>query len=616
MLPLRCQDFNANFLTRYNAQRMATLISAQGLGKRSAGRALFSGLTFGIEEGEQLGLIGQNGAGKSTLLKVLAGLEKPDTGTLSVRRGLQIGYVAQEEDFPEGATVEGVLHAALATTTLDEAERATRVEIALAQCGFARREQLVTTLSGGWKKRLAIAEKLIREPELLLLDEPTNHLDLEGVEWLEALLLNANTAFVVITHDRYFLENVTTRLMDLNSAYADGYLAVNGSYSDFLEAKAAYLVAQGRRQDALESQSRVELAWLRRGARARSTKAKGRIEDAGELFAELESVKRRNAARQAMEGGFTASGRQTKELLVGKGLTKALGGRTLFEKLDIQLSPGLKLGLVGTNGSGKTTLLRILTGALAPDAGTVKQAEGLSFVFFSQDRADVDKNETLREALSPNSDTVKYRGGELHISAWAKKFGFRDEQLGSKVGVLSGGEQARVAIARLMLRSADVLILDEPTNDLDLPSLDILEEGMESFPGALILVSHDRFVLDKVCNQVLVLGEGPPTYYADYTQWADRKRPAPAPPPAKSAPSAPAAPRPGLTASERRELSKMEETILLAEEKAVAVEARMHDPDVATNATELQRIWSEELPKAKAEVERLYARWEELEAKK
>lgn len=596
---------------------MATLLSAQGIEARSAGRALFAGLTFGIEDGERLGLIGPNGTGKSTLLKALAGLGELSAGTISARRGLQIGYVAQDESFIGEQTVEQALLSALSGTTLDEAERATRVEIVLAQCDFPDRNQTAALLSGGWKKRLAIAQQLIREPDLLFLDEPTNHLDLQGVEWLEGVLESPAFAFVVITHDRYFLENVTTKLMDLNSAYAEGYLAVNGGYSDFLEAKAAYLAAQGRRQEALESQSRVELAWLRRGARARSTKAKGRIEDAGELFQELDTVKRRNAEKLAMESGFSASGRQTKELLVAKNLAKALGGRTLFSGLDLTLSPGLKLGLVGANGSGKTTLLRVLLGGLEADTGTIKRAEGLRVVFFSQGRDELDKDLTLRQSLAPASDTIQYRNSTIHVSAWAKKFGFRDEQLGAKVATLSGGEQARLAIAKLMLQSADLLVLDEPTNDLDLASLGSLEEGMESFPGALVLVSHDRYVLDKVCNQVLVLGEGAPGFYADYTQWAELRRAAQAPTPSpKTTKPTPTAPRPGLSASERRELSKMEETILTAEERVAEIEARMNDPEVATDAAELQRLWSDELPKAKAEVERLYARWEELESRK
>jgi ATP-binding cassette subfamily F protein uup len=600
---------------------MATLLSAQGIEARSGGRTLFTGLTFGIEDTERLGLIGPNGAGKSTMLKALAGIGDLSGGTVSMRRGLQVGYVAQDEAFEGDQTVEQALFAALDGTTLDETEKVMHVEIALAQCDFADRNQKAAQLSGGWKKRLAIAQQLLKEPDVLFLDEPTNHLDLQGVEWLEEILENPPFAFVVITHDRYFLENTTTKLMDLNSAYAEGYLSVKGGYSEYLEAKAAYLLAQGRKQDSLESTAKVELAWLRRGARARSTKAKGRIEDAGEVFAELDSVKRRNAEKLAMESGFSASGRQTKELLVAKNLSKTLGGRELFAGLDLTLTPGLKLGLVGLNGSGKTTLLRLLLGTLEADTGTVKRADGLRTVFFSQNRDNLDFNVTLRNALAPASDTISYRNSTIHVTGWAKKFGFREDQLGSKVGTLSGGEQARLAIAKLMLQPADLLVLDEPTNDLDLASLGSLEEGMESFPGALILVSHDRFILDKVCNQVLVLGEGEPTFYADFTQWTEHRRrrtaPTAAPKAPKTAtPSAPVVPLRALSTAERRELSKIEETIHAAEEKVSEIEARMAAPEIATNAAELQRLWAKELPTAKATVERLYARWEELEARK
>jgi ABC transport system ATP-binding/permease protein len=601
---------------------MATLLSAQAVEARSGGRTLFTGLTFGIEDGERLGLIGPNGAGKSTLLKALAGSGQLSGGTISVRRGLQIGYVAQDEVFEGETTVEEALYAALKDKHQDETEKMISVEIALAQGGFPDRSQKAALLSGGWKKRLAIVQQLLREPDVLFLDEPTNHLDLQGVEWLEGILENPAFAFVVITHDRYFLENTTNKLMDLNSAYAEGFLAVKGGYSDFLEAKSAYMIALGRKQDALESTAKVELAWLRRGARARATKAKGRIEDAGEVFAELNSVKQRNAEKLAMESGFSASGRQTKELLVAKNLSKTLGGRELFAGLDLVLTPGLKLGLVGENGSGKTTLLRLLMGTLEPDTGTIKQAPSLRTIFFSQNRGELDPNLTLRESLSPASDVINYRESTIHVTGWAKKFGFREDQLGSKVALLSGGEKARLAIAKLMLQPADLLILDEPTNDLDLASLGSLEEGIESFPGALILVSHDRFVLDKVCNQVLVLGEGAPNFYADYTQYTEIRAAALAPPPkekapkAVAAPVAPAAPKAALSTNERRELSKIEETIFAAEEKVAEIEAKMLLPEIATNAAELQRLWGEELPKAKAAVERLYARWEELESRK
>jgi ABC transport system ATP-binding/permease protein len=596
---------------------MATLLSAQGISRFAAGRPLFQNLTLGLSDDEKIGLIGPNGAGKSTLLKTLAGMEKADSGVVSSRRGLRVGYVPQEEAFSNGATVESVLRAAIAAEPIDEDERSMRIEVALAQAQFADRTHEANRLSGGWRKRLAIMANQITEPDLLFLDEPTNHLDLSGVEWLEELMQQSNLPFVVITHDRYFLENVTTRLIDLNAAYAEGYLSVNGSYSDYLEAREAYLIAQGRKQDSLESTAKTELAWLRRGARARSTKAKGRIEDVGELFAELDTVKKRNAEKQSMDGAFQGSGRRTKELIVGKDLSKTLGGRLLFENLEIVLSPGLKLGLVGLNGSGKTTLLRLLDKTLLSDTGLIKHADALTLVTFTQSREGLDRDATLKDFLAPSSDFVLYRGNQMHVTGYAKRFGFRENQIGAKIGTFSGGEQARTLIAHLMLQLPDVLILDEPTNDLDLASLEALEEGLESFTGALVLVSHDRFFLDKVCNQILVLGEGAPAYYADYNQWANRELSINAPTPKKLAAESKSQPitTNRLNTAERREIAGIEATILAAEKKVVQIEAQMGLPEVATDAGKLQELWNA-LPIAKSEVERLYARWEELETKR
>jgi ATP-binding cassette subfamily F protein uup len=598
---------------------MATLLSVRNLAKAHAARPLFTELTFGIDDDARIGLIGPNGAGKSTLLKLLAGIETPDRGEISRRRGLRTGYVAQEESFAAGHTVRQLLEKAIDDGTTDADERHLRAEIALASAELGPyADQEAGTLSGGWQKRVAIMVQRIAEPELLLLDEPTNHLDLAGVEWLEGLLSEPDFAFVVVTHDRYFLENVAGRILEVAPVYAEGILSVDGAYSDFVEARAAYRSAQISRQDSLESQARRELAWLRRGARARSTKAKGRIEDAGELFAELSEVKRRNTERATFAAdGFSASGRRTRELLVGKGLGKAMGGRALFSGLDLVLSPGMKLGLIGANGSGKTTLLRLLAGALEPDTGTLKRAERLQTVWFDQNRTGVDRDATLRDALSPTGDTVLFRGNAMHISAWARKFGFRDEQLGSRVSTLSGGEQARVALAGLMLVHADLLILDEPTNDLDIPSLDLLEDALVGFPGALILVSHDRYLLDTVANGVLVLGEGAPSFYADFAQWEESRRPAAPIGNVKTVgkPAAIVAPRPGLTSAERRELARMEETIQAAEEKVAQIEAQMNAPQIATDAAALRSLWEVDLPAAKAAVERLYSRWEALEAR-
>jgi len=593
---------------------MAVLLSCQSLTKSYGSRPLFRDISLGVSDGERMGLIGPNGAGKSTLLKIFAGLEKPDNGTLSRQRGLRVAYIPQDDQFPAEATVESVLTEALAGHPLDELERDVRIEIALGKVGFADRTQRVVTLSGGWKKRLSLARAFVQDTELLLIDEPTNHLDLEGVLWLETLLKDAPFAFVLISHDRVFLENVTNRIVELHPAYAEGFLSVNGAYSEFLVQREAYLAAQAHREDALQTQVKREIEWLRRGAQARSTKAQGRIQQAGEMIGELAELKFRNSQGRTAGIEFSASGRQTRDLIVGKDLEKTLGGRTLFQHLNLTLAPGSKIGLIGPNGSGKTTLIRLLTGETAPDSGTIKRAADLCVVLFDQNRAQLDKTLSLRDALSPNSDTVIYRGNPMHVSGWAKKFLFKTEQLQTPIRFLSGGEQARILIAQLMLRPADVLILDEPTNDLDIPTLEVLEESLLSFPGALVLVTHDRYLLDRVSTDLLALdGEGGARHFVGLDQWQAAQFPPPEPAPAKMKPLA--LPPSRLSTAERKELAAMEAKIEAAEEEVAALQRKMEDPAVASNAVYLHELW-EALPMSRDAVAKLYARWEELEAKR
>ena len=595
---------------------MAVLLSCQSLTKSYGARPLFRDISLGIGDGEKLGLIGPNGAGKSTLLKIFAGEETPDSGVVSPRRGLRTAYIRQEDTFPEGASVESVLRDSLAGEALDEVERDVRIEMALARVGFADRTQVASQMSGGWRKRLALARALVRDAELLLIDEPTNHLDLEGVLWLETLLQEASFAFVLISHDRVFLENVTNRVMELHPQYGEGYLSAPGKYSDFLILREDYLTTQANRQDALETQVKREIEWLRRGAQARSTKAQGRIQQAGQLIGELAELKFRSSQNKAAAVDFTASGRQTRELIVGKGLSKTLGGRTLFQDLDVTLAPGSRLGLIGPNGSGKTTLIRLLTGEIEPDAGKLKRAEGLRVVLFDQNRAQLDRTQTLRDALSPNSDTVIYRGNPMHVSGWAKRFLFKTDQLQTPIRYLSGGEQARILIANLMLRPADVLILDEPTNDLDIPTLEVLEDSLESFPGALVLVTHDRYLLEQVSTDLLALdGRGGAAHFASFAQWEATQLPPPAPVAArpKAAAAAPAPNR--LSTSERRELAGIEAKIEAADEAVSALERSLENPAVASDAAKLQEVWNA-LPPARDAVTALYARWKELEARK
>ncbi len=604
---------------------MSILISCQSLTKSYGSRPLFRDIALGLSDGEKMGLIGPNGSGKSTLLRLLADEERPDSGEIARRRDVRLVYIPQEDLFPIGATVDEVLNAAMAGEPLEDYEIAAQRSMALAKVGFADGSAMVETLSGGWKKRLALARALVQRPDLLLLDEPTNHLDLQGVLWLEELLKAASFAFLLVSHDRTFLENVTNRVMELNRAYPDGYLRFEGTYSDFLLQKEEFLTAQTHQQHAMEGKVKREIEWLRRGAQARTTKADYRIQAANKMIGELADLKERNASGHTVSIDFSASGRKTRELLVAKGIGKSLGGCSLFSNLSFTLSPGVRLGLLGPNGSGKTTLLRLLTGELRPDSGTFKRADGLRIVLFDQNRAQLDKALSLRDALSPNSDYVSYRGGSIHVSAWARRFLFRPEQLDMPVGSLSGGEQARILIANLMLLPADLLILDEPTNDLDIPSLEVLEDSLEEFPGALVLVTHDRYMLDEVSTEMLALdGRGGHGFFADYAQWEsvynqeriERERQEKA----QSA-GAKAGPKPAsgagrrLSTAEQRELNNMEETIMTAEQEVEARQADMSDPAIVADHIKLKAAW-EALQAAQESVHRLYARWEELEARK
>ena len=558
--------------------------------------------------------MGPNGSGKSTLLKILAGVEEPDSGTRAVRKGVRIGYVPQDAVFTPGMSVEDVLADALrGAATLDEYETSSRIGRALGKAGFTDRSLATDALSGGWRKRLAIARELALEPDVLLLDEPTNHLDIDAILWLESLLESEPEAFVVVSHDRYFLENVARRMLELNRVYPNGLLQTAGSYRDFLEARDALLQNEAAYRETLANLVRREMEWLRRGPKARTTKAKARIDNAGRLIGELEEGRERARVATARID-FTASERKTKRLWIGKGLRKTLGGHRIVDDLDLLLTPGMRLGVLGPNGSGKTTLLRMIVGELAPDAGTIEQADRLRVVYFEQNRESLDPSLTLERALAPEGDAVIYRERSIHVASWAKRFLFRPEQLETAVSKLSGGEKARIVLARLMLKPADLLVLDEPTNDLDIPTLDVLEESLLEFPGALVLVTHDRYLLDRLSTTILALdGRGGAEFFSDYAQWLASARAEP--PRAATPPAAEGRQRPKrLSYLEQREFEAMEENVLAAEERLAEARRRAEDPAIASDAAALQERFAA-LAAAQAEVDRLYQRWSELEVK-
>jgi ATP-binding cassette subfamily F protein uup len=446
------------------------------------------------------------------------------------------------------------------------------------------------------------------------------------------VLQNGTFACVVVSHDRYFLENVANEVVELNPAYEDGALRVSGNYSTFLEKKEEYLHAQRNRQEALENRVHTEIDWLRRGPKARTTKSKARIDKAHEMIRDLAEMNARTKTVNATID-FSASERKTKQLITLDGVSYSIGDRTLFDNLHFIVTSGMRVGLVGPNGSGKTTLLRLLRGDIKAGGGKMRQADNLRIVYFDQNR-ELDPDVTLRRALAPDSDSVIYQDRVIHVGGWAARFLFTAEQLNQKVGRLSGGERARVLIAQLMLQPADVLLLDEPTNDLDIPTLEILEESLLEYSGALVLVTHDRYMLDRVSTVVLGLdGTGGAERFADYSQWdewsrdrkaAVRKQESAATKSTSgngdgsSSATADAArvatAKKKLSYKENRELETIEQRVAEAEAELQAKHDALLDPAIMSDGVRLHAV-SLELEAAQKRIDELYVRWVELEDK-
>ncbi len=593
---------------------MTIFFSCSSICKSYALRPLFKDVCLSIHEGDQIGLIGPNGAGKSTLLKIIAGLERADSGEVCPKKGLKIGYVPQVSEFDDFSVKETLIRAC--SNSLDEYEKEYLALEWLDKLKFENGEMSAQKLSGGWKKRLRIAVELIQEPDLLLLDEPTNHLDLEGILWLEKFLQQEAPTYLLISHDRYFLQHTTNRVIEINPIYPKGVFSIVGEYAEFLEQKEQFLAGQVEQERSLASKARKEIDWLRRGPKARTTKAQSRIDNAQEVLSAYAEVKGRNVQKCA-QLDFHGSERQTRKLLVAKNLWKRVGERSLFERLDLTLSPGMRLGLVGPNGAGKTTLLRMLAGEISPDMGTLKPADALQVVYFDQHRTQLRDEITLRDALSPRGDYVTFRGHPVHVNGWCKRFLFSPNLLDLPIGRLSGGERARISIAHLMLQTADLLLLDEPTNDLDIQTLETLEESLLEFPGALVLITHDRCMMDRVCNGVLALGSSPEgAMFADFTQWQQMQAKQIQSKEAMQQPSAPvtAKNKTGLTYHEKKELDGIEAKIEKQEADIVQWHKMLESAEVSNDPQKLTEIGTS-IALAETKIEELYLRWNELSTK-
>jgi ATP-binding cassette subfamily F protein uup len=622
------------------------VLSARGLEKAFGTRVLFSALDVTIRRGDRVGLLGVNGAGKSTLLRVLAGLEPPDVGTVERRREAKVLYLPQEPALDATKTAQQIVEAA------DPGEEGTHDDHAaprehvaaemLDRVGIADREKLVSEMSGGEKRRVALAALLVAKPDLAILDEPTNHLDADTIEWLEGYLASQRGAVLMVTHDRYVLDTVCERILELANGKLYEY---EGSYGDYLEKKAEREAHEERVERNRQNLIRREKAWLLRGAKARTTKQKARIKRAEAVMAQAGP-----AAREDLDIAVTTAPRLGKTVLETHDLVLELGGRTLVRDLTLHLRGGERIGIVGPNGAGKTTLLRAVTGELSPKSGTVVRGAQTKIAMLDQGRSELRDDWTIVEnvvdregAHRTGAGVVTFGDETVEVRTYLERFLFDSHKQMQKVGALSGGERARVTLAKVLTRGANLLLLDEPTNDLDVSTLSALEAMLESWPGAALVVSHDRWFLDRTATSILAFERDSRCvlYPGNFSQYRDLKdaaasRTGPgqgsAPTPRSSPPSAtlPEARTPTststspptatslkpLTYAERIELEGIMDVIAKAEDEVARLEKELADPSFyATRAKEAGKM-NDALAAAKAEAHRLTERWESLESRR
>ncbi|RKT52495.1 ABC-F family ATP-binding cassette domain-containing protein [Saccharothrix australiensis] len=579
---------------------MANLVNLESVSKSFGVRPLLDGVSLGVGEGDRIGVVGLNGGGKTTLLEVLAGLAEPDEGRVSQNRGLRMAVVTQRTELPEGSTVRNAVIDPLGFDAEHEWASDARVRSILDGLGITGfgLDSPVGTMSGGERRRVALAAALVRDLDLVVLDEPTNHLDVEGVRWLAEHLLARKTALVVVTHDRWFLDTVCSRTWEVVNGRVEQY---EGGYADWIFARAE----RARLADAIEEKrrnlARKELAWLRRGAPARTSKPRYRIEAAEALISDVP------APRDSVELLAFAKRRLGRTVVELEDVTLTVGDRTLVRDLTWRIGPGDRVGIVGVNGSGKTTLLRTLAGEREPDSGKRIQGQTVKLAHLSQELHDLDGSMRVLEAVEEVARRVVLGKHEMSASQLAERFGFSSQKQWTPVGDLSGGERRRLQLCRLLMAEPNVLLLDEPTNDLDIDTLQQLEDLLDSWPGTLVVISHDRYLVERVCDQVVALfGDGGltdlPGGIEEYLRRRDRQREAASPVAAKAVAQSSAADQ----RAARKELARLERRLEALQKK----EAQLHGA-LAEAATDPERLMAldAELRAVLAEAEDVEAQW-------
>ena len=622
------------------------LWAAEELSLAIGRQTLYDNAEFFINAGERVGLIGRNGSGKSTLLRLITGEELPGSGNLTRARNLRVAVLPQDFEIDNGRSIADNVRDGLAwflelqkkfeTVSVNSPEHAeidhllmlhdgwnldTKVEQVLAKLGLSNPQRPCDKLSGGEKRRVALARAIISEPDLLLLDEPTNHLDVAAVEWIEKFLAEYRGSCLFVTHDRYFLDRIATRIVELSHGKLYSY---QGSYSDFLAAKAERELNEDILDAKRRSFLRREVEWVRRSPKARLKRNLGRMKRYDEIAAQSGPV--RDSDMELLIPTAYRLGNKTVDL---KGVEQKFGDRVIIDHLDFEFEPRSRIGIVGPNGAGKSTLLKIITQQMQPTKGEVSIASTVEFNYIDQSRVALDPEKSVADEISEGVETIQLGAEKISVWGYLKRFLFEDERINTKVKYLSGGEKARLTLAKILKQGGNFLILDEPTNDLDLSSLRLLEEALATYLGCVIVVSHDRYFLNRVCTGILAFEAGGKVVYnpGDYDYYLEKRREREAAALAAAEPVRPAKPqssapppapkeRRKLSYKEQRELDGMEEAIAAAEEKVSEIETCFSDPDFfakyGSRAAELQR----QLDDAKAECARLYERWDELESKR
>ena len=617
------------------------MLDASELKVRFNDNEVLKSASLTIRDGDHLGMVGRNGCGKSTFLKILAGIAQADDGKVTPRSGLGIGYLPQGLDASDGVSVLDTIRdgAAHSFNLLDEYESLpadsnrqteleqqiatadawnieTRIETAMMHLNTPAADRLMGTLSGGEKRRVALCRAIVSNPDFLILDEPTNHLDTDSIEWMAQYLKKFRGAFLVATHDRYFLDETCNHIVELQ---AGRFHTHKGNYSDYLESN----LARMENEQAIELKRkrflRRELDWIRRGPKARTTKAKFRVD-------KFHSIKNTQGPDKelSMDLIIPPPGQLANRVVDLINVSLELGGRELIERFDFKFEASMRIGICGRNGLGKTSLLRIVLGQLAPTGGSQKTGVLTQFNYVDQERVQLDPEKTLLQEVAEGADTIPFGNGKLTIRAYLQRFGFDPKRINMKVKSLSGGEKSRLLLARILKHGGNFLIMDEPTNDLDLPTLRLLEEALLAFSGCVLVVSHDRYFLNRVCTGIIAFeGDGLVAYNeGDYEYYREKlaerkmrlaKRPVATQANAGSSHAPEAKPR-KMTWKEKAELEGMEAAILKAEEAVARIESLFADPEFHSKHGAKTIELTSELETAKKQGAALYARWEELEA--